>query len=64
MRWLSMSLTFSWHNSARRIPVEYSVISIVRCNRLLAESISGYLFLAQDSAAGAAALGNGMSSSM
>ena len=29
MRWLSMSSTFKWINSARRIPVPYRVISIV-----------------------------------
>jgi hypothetical protein len=39
MRSPSISFTFSWHNSARRIPVENSVISIARWNRLLAASV-------------------------
>ena len=30
MRWLSISLTLSEHNSARRMPVEYLVMSRVR----------------------------------
>jgi len=29
MRWLSMSVVFKQHNSARRMPVEYSVMRIV-----------------------------------
>ena len=49
MRWLSMSVVFRRHNSARRMPVEYSVISMVWWNRLLAESISRrYLIWAED----------------
>ena len=40
MRSLSISETFRWHISARRRPVAYSVISMVRCIRFSAESIS------------------------
>jgi hypothetical protein len=34
MRWLSMSLTRKPHNSVRRMPVEYSVMSIVRVKQI------------------------------
>ncbi len=40
MRVLSISSTLRRHSSARRMPVEYIVISMARWNRLLAESIS------------------------
>src|SRR5271157_6222738 len=40
IRLLSISNTVRWHNSARRRPVAYSIISMVRCIRLLAASIS------------------------
>ena len=40
MRVLSMSPTLRLHSSARRIPVEYIVISMARWKRLLADSIS------------------------
>jgi len=49
MRVLSMSATWRWHSSARRIPVEYSVINMAQWNRLLAESMSSNcFFLSQD----------------
>lgn len=40
MRSLSMLATFKRHNFARRSPVAYSVMKIVRCIRFLGESIS------------------------
>ena len=40
VRVLSISATLRWHISARRRPVAYSIIIMVRCIRLLAESIS------------------------
>ena len=39
MRVLSISETLRWHISARRRPVAYSIISMVRCIRLPAESM-------------------------
>ena len=40
MRLLSMLATFIWHSSLRRSPAAYSVITIARWDRFLAESIS------------------------
>src|SRR6266699_1454273 len=39
MRSLSISQTLRWHSSARRRPVAYSIISMVRCIRFCAEAI-------------------------
>ena len=40
MRSLSISETLRWHSSEQRMPVEYSVITMVRRIRFSAESIT------------------------